>query len=83
MATMSEGPEPKFTPLDEKERLPRELLPQPWYARLSGRPVYMGFAWLVAFPVVLVVSWWLTHSVIVVAIAVAFMLVVFWWLTRK
>jgi hypothetical protein len=80
---MAQEPEPKFPPLNETERLPRELLTLPWYARLQGQPVYMGFAWALALALVAAGAWWLSDSVVVVAIAVVALAATFLWFTRK
>jgi Flp pilus assembly protein TadB len=83
MADVNKEQRTQFAPLDEQERLPREMLiRQPWYMRTQGKPIYMGFAWLVAFILVLEIAWGFSHNIAVVVVAIVLLLGAFWWLTR-
>jgi hypothetical protein len=59
------------------------MVRQPWYMRTQGKPIYMGFAWLVAFAVVVSGLWWVSGNIVAVVFGVLALGGGFWWLTRK
>lgn len=73
-----------LTPLDERERLPRELVVrQPWYMRTQGRPVYKGFVWLVVSFLVMAGAWYTSANIYVTIGALTVTAGAFWWWSGK